>query len=138
MFQILIYFSCENCNPPPPWKKSPPFSQQPPLKIWGGGVHTMTMSFSRIILNLMLWDSKKCFKKKFITMTLKQNVAWWLSQSSKLFWGKSSNCSNVVTGNPFLNLIWSLLILAFDFWNECSLPKKKQCLGKLLRELIRF
>ena len=101
-------------QPPSPLKKVTPSFPATRLKSWGPD--TMTMSFSRIILNLMFCDSKKCFKKKFITMTLKQNVAWWLSQSSKLFWGKSSNCSNVVTGNPFLNLIWSLLILAFDFW----------------------
>ena len=33
LFQILIYFLCEDCNPP--WKKSPPLSHQPPSKSWG-------------------------------------------------------------------------------------------------------
>ena len=34
MFQILIYFLCENHNPPPPEKvHPPPLSQQPPVKV---------------------------------------------------------------------------------------------------------
>ena len=31
IFQILIYFLCENYTPP--WKMSPPLSQQPPIKV---------------------------------------------------------------------------------------------------------